>query len=178
MIRIIDEEGYNVKVVLNNLNLRMKYYDFLVIKLGDMVKVLDIPSFLIKTKSSDLLVSGRPSSDTEEALGIVRYPDSKNFVFTLNFENRSLSIDEIDEDGEINSLDTWADPVEVYINVEKSHSNLIYNMSRESFDVLMRRSVEANLEKVSIGDTVYHLIHMKSYKDYPEFVNDLKTASN
>lgn len=183
MIRIIDEEGYEIKVVLNNLNLRVKCYDFMVHLLGPTVKVAQAPSWLIKTKSRSLLVSGFHYLDTESVRDLVRHPDSKDSVFVINYEEKSLDVIETDESSKLKSRYTLISPEEVYVAYEtdKNLSDFNFSMTRKAFDDLMGRHSEAVLETVTIDDEdgdefMYHLIRVKDYSG--GFLNDLKTASN
>ena len=184
MIRIIDEEGYEIKVVLNNLNLRIKHYDFMVHLLGPTVKVAQAASWLIKTKSHSLLVSGFHYCDTHLVRDLVRQPDSKNTAFVINYEEKSLEVVEIDESSKLKSRYTLISPKEVYIAYEtdKNLSAFNFSMTRKDFDDLMRQHNEAVLETVTIdnkdGDeSIYHLIRVKDYSG--GFLTDvIKTTSN
>lgn len=185
MIRIIDEEGYEIKVILNNLNLRVKFYDFMVPLLGSTaVRVVQAPSWLIKTKSHSLLVSGYHYFNTESVRDLVRRPDSKDVQFAINYEENSLDVIEIDESSKLKSKYTLISPREVCIDYEtnKNLSDFKFSMTRKAFDDLMERHSEAVLETVTIDDedgneSIYHLIRVKDYSG--GFLTDvIKATSN
>lgn len=184
MIRIIDEEGYEIKVVLNNLNLRVKCYDFMVHLLGPAVKVAQATSWLIKTKSRSLLVSGFHYFDTGSVFDLVRRPDSKDIQFVINYEEKSLDVVETDESSELKRKYTLISPKEVYIAYEtdKNLSDFNFSMTRKDFDDLMEKHSEAVLETVTVEDedgdeSIYHLIRVKDYSG--GFLADvIKISSN
>lgn len=173
MIRIIDEEGYELRVIINNLNLRMKYYDFFILSFGDKVEIVDCPSCQIMAKSSSMTVSSYRTFDSRDSdvFGIVRSPDSAEILYTLNFEENTLVI----EDG-LKNRAKWVSPIDLYISIKGTAFGPFYSVTKEYFDGLIEKHVVTEFKTfASDGE---HTLKLARIKDYERFINDLKTASN
>lgn len=171
MIRIIDEEGYEIRVILNNLNLRIKYFGFIAQLLGDIVKVVDAPTWLIEAKNRRLLVSGSHTNSIDSVRELIELTNP-NIDFILNFEKQSLDVI-FHSDGGM-GLDRWVTPSELYPCLEKGRT---FDISSESFKNLMKKHSGAVMEKVVVdGKFSSYLIRVADFDR--EFINDLKTSSN
>mgnify|MGYP004521912995 CR=1 FL=1 len=178
MIRIIDEEGYENKVVINSLNLRMKYYDFFVVMFDNTVKVVNSQCYRIRTKSTDMAVSGMDSySSTIEKL--VRCPDTKETIITLDYEKNIVLVKEWDESEKEIVDELWISPIDKYISFGNKHSG-IYSMSKTFYDDLIKKDGGATVEGLSVDNlgTTIKLARMANPSLKRDFINDLEKSSN
>ena len=179
MIRIIDEEGYEYKVVINSLNLRMKYYDFSVIMFDNTVKVINSPCYRIKiNKTTDMTVSGMDFySSTIKKL--VRCPDTKETTITLDYEKNTVLVKEWDESEKETVSELWISPLDRYIDFCSKDTN-IYSMSKKLYDELVKKYGGATSELLSIDNsgTTIKLIRLTDSSQREDFINELKTPSN
>lgn len=174
MIRIIDEEGYEPRVIINNLNLRMKYYDFFIVSFDDTVGIVDCPSCQIMAKSSSMTVSSPRAFDSRDSVvfGIVRNPDSAEILYTLNFEENTLVIE---NGGETPAK--WVSPIDLYISIKQTVFGPFYGMTKKYFDSLIEKHVVTEFKTfASNGEHTLKLVRMKEYERF--LADVIKTTSN
>lgn len=185
MIRIIDEEGFKIRVIVNNLNFKMKRYHFMVIPLDSVVRVIPVNLVYIECRAGNSLFIDEVYEPRNFDL-VEKFIDSpslfsenEDYLIEIDFESSSLGA-ECRKPSEYESCDYYSKPLEIVKNFA------YFEMTYEEFEKEFKNDSSAKIEKIDSKGYKYTVVRYIDGLDIEEILKwlkedkhyDLKTSSN
>lgn len=171
MIRIVDQDGFKIRVIPNNLNFKIKHYCFIVVNIPDsnIVRLTPCDAVCVKCGAGESLFIGKNCEQTlidEFIDDPLSFSQDAADIF-IDFENSKMSlVNNIKETQNVYELT----PVSMFENGE------FFDMFQDSFDTVIKET-HSKIEKVGMARG-YKVTCIRSTTPFETLLEKFKGAVN